>query len=712
MKQVLLRRGKIFVEDVPAPLVGKGNILVEVGYSLISTGTEVEGIRRSGEPLVRKAAEHPERFKELIGILTERGVKKTLSFVGSKINAGQALGYSCSGIAIQVGEEVEGIKPGDRVACAGAGKANHAEIVLVPENLVVRVPDGCGLEDAASVALGSIAMQGVRRAGSSLGEIVAVIGLGLLGQITVQLLKSAGCRTIGFDILAERVELAEELGLDRGFTVPEEDAIGQVLHLTDAHGVDATIITAAAPGDNDIIRLAAEITRKKGKIVVVGDVGLGLRRSPLYEKEMDVLISSSYGPGRYDDNYETKGVDYPYAYVRWTEKRNMAEYLQLLAESKLDFRRLVWRTYPFEQAPEAYRALRDSDEKPLAILLDFHLDEAETNAKIKTRLEITPGVKAGNRPINVAVIGAGGFAKSVHLPNLQKLSDLYRIRAIGTATGVNAKEAAKQFGAVYCSTDYREILADDEVDMVIICTRHNLHSRISEEAARAGKAIYSEKPMALNQVELEELVNALSDTGVPFTVGFNRRFSPAARMSREIVRFRINPLTVIYSVNAGFIPPENWVHGEEGGGRIVGEACHMFDIFNYLTGSEIASFDVSAISPATENISARDNFAATLKYADGSVCTLIYTALGAPELPKERIEIYCDNRTLVIDDFKELSVYGGKGGGWKGPQDKGHMKALESFGRSICNREGPIIPLEELVRATEISFLVDREVSR
>jgi len=712
MKQVLVRRGSVVVEDVPAPLVGKGNVLVEVAYSLISTGTELEGVKRSGESLVRKAVEHPEKVRKLIHHLAEQGIKKTLAMVRSKVDAAQPLGYSCSGVVIQVGDEVEGIRPGDLVACAGAGKANHAEIVLVPKNLVVKVPEGLSLQDAASVALGAIAMQGVRRADPKLGELVAVIGLGLLGQLTVQLLKIAGCRVIGFDLQKSRVALAQELGLDWGFVSTETDPQKEVFNLTGGHGVDAAIITAAAPGNDEIIRLATEITRKKGKVVVVGDVGLGLQRSPLYEKELDILISTSYGPGRYDEVYEEKGIDYPYTYVRWTEKRNMQEYLRLLAEGKLNFRRLVGGVYPIEKAPEAYRALQEEDERPLAVLLDYHHNESDTARKLRTKVETLAGSKVKTGPIRVALVGAGDFAKAVHLPNLQRLSNLYTIRAIVSATGLNAKDTAKKFGAVYCTTDFRDVLVDEEIDMVIICTRHNLHAKMAIEAAKAGKAIFLEKPMALNQAELNELVTVLKDTGVPFTVGFNRRFSPAAVRAKELIGQRTNPLIVVYRVNAGYIPLDNWVHGEEGGGRIIGEACHMFDLFNYFTGAEVESIDVSAISPATEHISSRDNFVATLKYTDGSVCTLIYTALGAPEVPKEYIEIYCEGKTLVIDDFKELRVYGSKAKGWKGPQDKGHLRELEEFGQAVLNGNTWPIPLDELVRTTEISFLVDQEVRR
>jgi len=476
MKQVFVSRGKILVDDIPAPLLDNNSVLVEVAYSLISTGTEVTGVQRSGEPLLRRAVQQPENVKRVLGILKERGIKKTLALVEGKLGAASPLGYSCSGVVVQVGERVEKVKPGDWVACAGAGSANHAEVVLAPKNLAVKVPNGCNLQDAASVTLGSIAMQGVRRADPKLGEIVAIIGLGLVGQIANQLLKIAGCRVIGFDLQQNRVELAKELGLDWGFVTSAVDIQKEVLNLTDGHGVDSTVITASAPDNDTIVQQAMEITRKKGKVVIVGDVGLGLKRSPFYEKELDLLISTSYGPGRYDENYEKVGLDYPYAYVRWTEQRNMEEYLKLISEGKLNFKRLAGKVYPVEEAPRAYQALQEEG-RPLAVLLDYHLDGADTRQKLQTKVQVSSAYKKKTGLINVAVIGAGSFAKSVHLPNLQKLSNLYSIRAVVNATGSNAKEVAKRFGAAYCSTDYHDVLADDEVDMVMICTRHNLHAK-------------------------------------------------------------------------------------------------------------------------------------------------------------------------------------------------------------------------------------------
>lgn len=649
-------------------------------------------------------------MKQVLDHLRRQGIQKTIAKVRGKLGAGTPMGYSCSGVVVQVGKSITDIEPGQRVACAGAGKANHAEIVLVPRNLVVKVPDGCDLRDATSVTLGSIAMQGVRRADPRLGEIVAVIGLGLLGQITIQLLKAAGCQVIGFDLEPRRVALARQLGMDHGFVPGEVDVENEIRHLTADHGVDSTIITAASRSDA-IVQQAMEITRKKGRVVVVGAVGLGLKRSPFYEKELDFLISCSYGPGRYDERYEEKGLDYPYAYVRWTENRNMAEYLRLVAEGEVNVGAILEREYDVIDAPQAYEELRAASEKPLGVLLSYGFKREERrDEKLATKVTLKPFKPSGK--ISVAVVGAGSFAKGMHLPNLQRLSDLYHLRAIVSATGSNARATAEQFGSDYATTDYEDVLTDDTVDMVMICTRHNLHAPMAMKAAHAGKAIFLEKPMALSQEELDDLVAVLEETQVSFMVGFNRRFSPAARRVRKIVAERRNPLMVLYRVNAGYLPPDHWTQTEEGGGgRIIGEACHMFDLFNYWVEAEVESVAAQAITPRTEHVLAGDNVAATLKYADGSVCTLLYVATGAERLGKEYIEVHCDGKTLVIQDFKELRVYGTRGKGWSSRvPDKGHLQELVDFEKYTRGEVRGVISLEEMVRASRIALIVDRAV--
>ncbi len=705
MKQVLIRRGLATVAEVPAPVLGTGQVLVEVAYSLISTGTELSGVQTSGQSLVQKALEQPERIKKVLDSLRAQGIQKTVAKVRQKVDQATPTGYSCAGVVIQVSAGITDLQPGDLVACAGAGIANHAEIVLVPRNLTVKVPEGCSLKDAASVTLGAIAMQGVRRADPRLGEIVAVIGLGLLGQITVQLLKAAGCRVVGFDLDARRGEVARQLGADYVWNSLEVDVKNEIRHLTGDHGVDATIITAASESDA-IVQQAMNITRKKGRAVVVGAVGLGLQRSPFYEKEIDFLISCSYGPGRYDDEYERQGVDYPYAYVRWTENRNMQEYLRLIAEGKVHLESILEREYAIADASAAYQELQSAAEKPLGVLLRYASDEQRTqSAKMATRVNLRQQIKDGK--INVAVVGAGGFAKGTHLPNLQKLPDLYHIRAVVSGTGSNATETARQFDADYASTNYQDVLDDPDVDAVLICTRHNLHAQQAMQAAQAGKAIFLEKPMALNQAELDALMAVLEETQVPFMVGFNRRFSPAARRAQEIIEGRQNPLMILYRMNAGYIAPEHWTQTEEGGGRMIGEACHIFDLFQYLIGAPVVEVNATAIAPQTEHILADDNVSVTLRYEDGSVATLLYSALGSADFGKEYMELYADGKVLVMDDYRSLRVHGSAAKGWMAAaQDKGHFEELRAFAGSLSNRREAPITLESLYQTTKISFLV------
>ena len=705
MRQVLIRKGQLLLANVPSPLVEPGSVLVEVAYSLISTGTELSSVQSSGQSLVKKALEQPEKIRKLWDHLRSQGIQKTIAKVQGQLDLASPLGYSCSGIVIQVGEDITDIRPGDRVACAGAGIANHAEIVLVPRNLTVKVPDRCTLQDAASMTLGAIAMQGVRRADLRLGEVVAVIGLGLLGQITVQLLKAAGCKVIGVDLSERRVSLAKHLGADAAFCPTEVNIINEIRHMTGDHGVDATIITAASTG-NALVQQAMEITRKKGRVVIVGAVGLGLNRSPFYEKEIDFLISCSYGPGRYDDQYEKKGADYPFAYVRWTENRNMQEYLHLVTDGKVQLSRILEREYELSDVSKAYEELQSGTEKPLGVLLRYPFEDKDAQIqKLGTRLVLHDRTENGR--IRIAVIGAGSFARGMHLPNLQKLSDLYHIRAIVSSTGLNAKTTAEQFGADYASTNYQDVLDDPQVDAVLICTRHNLHAQQAMRAARAGKAILLEKPMALNQDELDQLTAVLQETGVPFMVGFNRRYSPAAQRIREIVTERTNPLMIYYRMNAGYLPADHWTQTEEGGGRMIGEACHIFDLFQYVVGVPVVEVNSTAITPQTGHIMAGDNITVTLRYEDGSVATLLYTALGSPDLSKEYMEIYVDNKVLTLDDYHDLRVYGAPMKGWTASSpEKGHLQELKVF--AACFRERRDLPtsLVSLLETTNASLAV------
>jgi len=707
MKQVLLSQGEIMVEDVPVPTIKSGEVLVKTTFSLISAGTELSGKKASKGGLIKKILSDPEKFKKGLDILKKKGLKTALEMAESQKEAKSYLGYSSSGVVIEVGKNIKEFKVGDRVACAGAGKANHAEFVAVPKNLVVKMPENLDFQSASSVALGSIALQGLRRADVKLGESVAVIGLGLLGQILIQLLKVNGARVIGFDIDDEKINLAKELGIDESYNSLKNNVLEKVFNFTEEKGVDAAIITASAPQNNEIIQQAMEITRKKGRVVVIGNVGLGPKRSPFYEKEIDYLISTSYGPGRYDKDYEEGGIDYPFAYVRWTEKRNMEEYLRLLAEKKVNFQKLISKIFPIEKAPEAYKFLEENRPAKPAVLLDYHFKEEKPK---ETKIEIS-SVPFKKNVINVGVIGTGGFAKAMHLPNLKKLSNLYSIFALCDLDGINAKQTAKKFGAKYCTTDYKEILNDKNIDMVMITLPHNLHAKISIEAAKAGKAIFCEKPMALNEKELQELIDILKETKMPYLVGFNRRFSPFAKKIKEIIKNRENPMIIDYQMNAGFLPKDHWTQTETGGGRNIGEACHIYDLFTYFTESEIEKISAFSITPKTEKYLKNDNFIANLKFKDGSICNLIYTAIGSRDYPKEQMKIYFDGKMIFLNDYKEMKVYGAKIKGLKIKQDKGHFTEIQEFAKAIKSGNGYPIPLWQLIQATKISFEVEKQVN-
>ena len=712
MKEVVLRRGGVVVERTPVPKLEDGCVLVGVEYSLISTGTEMAGVRSASESLAKKAIERPDDLKRVADLVRTRGLGKAVSMVRGQISKSNPLGYSCAGTVLQIGAGIDELKPGDRVACGGGGKATHSEIVLVPKNLAVPIPDGCSTKDASSVSLGAIALHGVRRADVQLGDYVAVIGLGLVGQLTAQLLRLAGCHVVGIDILEERVQLGKRLGLEAGLVADGSSIEEGIRELTAGRGVDATIL-AAASKSNAIIQEAMQITREKGRVIVVGDVGLGVRRQPLYQKEIDLLISRSYGPGRYDESYEEDGIDYPYAYVRWTERRNMLEYLKLISDDRIDFGNLVSGVVDIEDAPEAYQALENSDQRPLCMLLRYpRVESTDASPAEQDRRVYVSGSGKRNRrtgAIRVAVIGAGSFATSMHLPNLKRLSALFSLRAVVSRHGRNAKAIADRFGAEYCTTDYREVLHDRDVDMVLIATRHDLHVPIAVEAAEAGKAVFLEKPMAMDKSELERLVDVVRRTGVPFTVGFNRRFSPPAGRIKDVLTGRGDPLVATYRVSIGPQLRNHWVYTSEGGGWIIGEACHMIDLLSFLVGCPVREIDANAISSGEGSAADEDNFVATMKYGDGSICSLVYTSLGARQMGKERIEVFCGGLSFALDDYTHLSVYGTKKQGWMSRRaDKGHSACLEAFGKHVLGDGSLPIPLESLVETTEITFEIER----
>ena len=711
MKQIFIKRGDILVTDVPSPVINDDEILVQVYYSCISSGTELAGIKMSAKPLYRKALEKPQNVKKVLEMIKERGLKEAISRVKNKVDIKNPAGYSASGIVLEVGKNIYGFKPGDKIACTGAGIANHAEFIAVPQNLAVKIPEEVTFQEAATIALGSIALQGLRRADLKLGETAVVIGLGFLGQLSCQMLNVSGITTIGIDLNNKRVELALESGLDVGINPADVNIVAEILRHTNGFGADAVIITAASSNDT-IINQSIEMCRKKGKVVIVGDVALNIKREELYKKEIDLLISTSYGPGRYDDKYEKKGYEYPISYIRWTENRNMEIYLDLLSQKKVNLEKIIGSIYKVDDASKAFEDLKSGFEAPLVALLEYN-QEVNTGNRIFNLAAKAINKNEGDK-INVGIIGAGNFTKEIQLSNLEKLSNLYNIYAICDKDSGNADSVAKRYNSNYSCTDYMDILNDEKINMVLISTRHNQHAELSIKAIEKRKAVLLEKPMALNFEELENLYKALKKFQVPFMVGFNRRFAPLSIKINELISKRLNPILINYRMNAGYIPPEIWVHTEEGGGRNIGEACHIYDLFNYFTGSEIKEVSAFSIDPKSRNIMSNDNFTAILKYSDGSVCSLTYTALGNNDVPKEIMDIYFDGKIISLNDYKEIKVSGINNQNIALPySDKGHLNELKYFSSFIKNKDiaeiGPI-PLWQLFQATNISFEIEKQI--
>jgi predicted dehydrogenase/threonine dehydrogenase-like Zn-dependent dehydrogenase len=710
MKQVLIKKGAAYPVELPAPQMEAGEVLVRVQASCLSIGTELSGLRGSGIPLWKRAASQPEKVLTTFKLISDNGLKRTLNFLKEKQEAASPTGYSAAGVVVAVGQNIKDLCVGQRVACAGGQYAHHAEYIRVARNLCAPIPDKVDFESASTVTLGAIALQGVRRAQPTLGETFVVVGLGILGQLTVQILRANGCRVIGLDHDRTRIAIAVSLGMEYG-QHPDDGDLENVDRLTEGHGADAVIITAASPSDA-VVSKAFKVCRKKGRVILVGDVGLNLNRSDFYSKEIDFLISTSYGPGRYDERYEEGGLDYPIGYVRWTENRNMAEYLRLIADGRVQVTPMVSARFPIEEVTAAYATI-DGSSKPLVALITYSSDKIVAQPARRLTLRAEPRLDTGK--IRIAVVGAGGFARSAHLPNLQSLKEQYSLRAVVNRTGHIANSVGEQYGADYVTTDPEEVFADPDVDAVLIATRHHLHGSLALAALKAGKHVLVEKPLTLRQVELDELKNFYSDGaggqrgGVSpmLLTGYNRRFSPHALKMKALVAKRSAPFIFNYSMNAGYISRDHWVNSLEGGGRNLGEACHIYDLFTFLADSEIVTVSAQAIKPGTGYYGRNDNFVATLSFADGSVCTLTYTAMGNKKYPKETSELYVDGKIAVLNDYKTLTVHGQeKLSINSSQQDKGLVNELVSFATGIKAGEWPI-PWWQQVQVCDIGFAVE-----
>ena len=708
MKQVLLTGGGVVVVDVPAPNVADKHILVAVEYSCISAGTELAGIRERTVPLYKKVLRRPEKVGRMIGMVRDQGLGRTINRIRGLHSIARAMGYSAAGRVIEIGKGVEGFQVGDRVSCGGADVAMHAEIINVPSNLAVRLPPNLSNELAATVTLGAIALQGVRRANPTLGETFVVVGLGVIGQLAAQLLRVHGCHVVGVDLSSQRISIAVKNGMEYGIEPGREDYVAAVHRLTDGFGADAVLVTAASP-EHHVISEAMRACRKKGRVVLVGDVGLHLKREDFYQKELDFLISTSYGPGRYDPTYESGGQDYPLPYVRWTENRNMQAYLRLLADGRINLDNFAQELHDVEHAKHAYSKLAGNDEKPLLMLLRYSEPQKRPERKVVVCDRISNSTQ-----IRVAIVGAGAFAQGMHLPNIVKLRRDYKVHAIMSRTGANAKAIAQQYEARYATTDYMAILEDPDVDLLIITTRHHLHGSMVLSALRAGKNVFVEKPLAITPEELDSIESFFSNSqNAPVLMtGFNRRFSPLIAKVKKIIHDRFGPIMISYRMNAEYLQTDHWVHGKEGGGRNIGEACHIYDLFNHFTCSTVSGVVAAPYGAGSKQWGGTSNFCATISYDDGSVCNLIYTTSGHKSYPKERMDIFGDGKVISMDDYRNLVVVGLKGSNWQSKtQEKGQLEELESLAACIkSNRPWPI-SLEDQLNATRISYRVEEAVS-
>ena len=624
---------------------------------------------------------------------------------------GWAVGYSAAGEVIAVGDEITDLAAGDLVACAGAGQANHADYISVNRNLVCRIPAGCPVNVAASATVGAIALQGVRRAAPQLGERVAVLGLGLIGQITVQLLRAAGCDVLGLDLDPTRVERARALGMRDGADDADRFKI-VVRDFTGGRGVDRTLITAATKSAA-VVNLAMEITRAKGTVVIVGDVGMKIDREHFYRKELDLLMSTSYGPGRYDPSYEVEGHDYPFGYVRWTMNRNMQAYLDLIASGRIDVQPLIDRVISIDEAPNAYRALADGAEGlPLGVLIRYPDDTRDLPEPADaTRVVIRGHRKAPPGPINYALVGASAFGTAMLVPQMKKRRDRFFLKAVVSRNAVQGGNFARDNQVEMLTSNLDDVLGDPSIDLVVIATRHHEHADQVVRALEAGKHVFVEKPLAIAWSELEQVAHVYRalDTPPQLMVGFNRRFSPALTAVKDLIASRRAPVIVNYRLNGGYIALDHWVQGAQGGGRNIGEACHMYDVFRFIAGAPAVSIAAAAIDPASLPYRRNDNFTATIEYENGSLSTLVYTALGPKTgLGKERIEIFCDGECYLVDDFKQLIRTSDGAVLWQSHEpDKGHFEELSRFGDAIASGGQPPIPFEELVETSAVALNVE-----
>lgn len=699
MKQLLqnIKTGKASIEDVPMPTPREGQALVKVEASLVSAGTERMVVEFAEKSLVGKARSRPDLVKQVLDKAKREGLVNTMQAAFNRLDQPMALGYSSAGTIVQLGKNMSGFKVGQRVACAGGGFAVHAEYNVVPRNLLTPLPKNVDFESAAFTTLGAIAMHGFRLAEPQLGENVAVIGLGLVGLLTIQIASAAGCNVLGIDLDPKRIDIASSLGLE---AVSRQRAESTPQLFTANRGFDVVLICADTPS-NDPVELAGVIARDKARVVATGAVGLTLPRKIYYEKELSFINSRSYGPGRYDSNYEENGQDYPLGYVRWTEGRNFQAVVDLMESGKLKVKPLITHRFPIEKATQAYEVITGKKrESFLGVLLTY----PEGKKKEERRVAFPTIVNRKSSIVNLGVLGAGLFANSVLLPSIKKVDGIQLV-GIASAGGLHAQHAGKKFGFKYAASSEDEIINDPNINTVAILTRHDSHAELVVKALKAGKHVFVEKPLAINSDQLSVISKQLKKTdNCLLLTGFNRRFAPLAQSLQSLVSNLQSPLHAHYRINAGYIPLNHWTQDPSiGGGRIIGEACHFIDFITFLVGAAPVSVSAHALPDAGKY--SEDNVSMTFTFPDGSIGVVDYLANGDKSFPKERVEVFCGGTVAVLDDFVSLQITReGKVKEERGAQDKGWVNEWKAFVKAIQEGGEPPIPYDQLIGATKSTF--------
>lgn len=690
------RTGSVEVVDVPPPALRPGGVIVRLACSLISTGTERGKVELARKSLVEKARERPDAVRQVLETVRREGIAATYRRVLHRLDRMTPIGYSAAGVVTEVGPGVTSLRAGDRVAVGGGGYASHAELVWVPQNLAARIPDGVSFEAASFSAVAAVPLHGLRLARIALGETVAVIGLGLLGQLAVRLARAAGCRVVGCDLLEARIRMAQVAGMQA--TDPDR-FVDLVQQLTGGLGADTVLLTAAA-ASSEPLRLAAAAARARATVVAVGAVGLEVPREMFYRKELSLIVSRSYGPGRYDPAYEEKGTDYPVAYVRWTEGRNLAAVLSTLADGTLDVGPLISRRYPVAEATRAYEALLEDDPSLLGLVLEYPPAKLEPSRRASRPAAAPTVSRSPLDVVGLGFIGAGSFASNVLVPAL-RATGAVRLVAVASASGLSAQDAVRRLKFERAVRGAEEIIADPAVNAVIIATPHHVHAEVAVAALEAGKAVFVEKPLAIAWEQLEA-VRAVARPGSPLMVGFNRRFSPHVGRIVELAQRRVGAMMVVIRVNAGAIARESSLHDPDvGGGRLVGEGCHFVDLACCLVGAPPSAVRCVGVGAADAKAPLQDDFVVTLEFPDGSVASIVYTTRGDAAAGKERVEVLCDGWTVVVDDFdRSIVTRGGRRTVHRARGAKGHREEVAAFVAALRSGGPMPIPLDDLLASS------------